>query len=293
MKTYLLLDGHFLCHRAKYTTGGISGLSFDGEPTGIAFGILRDAELLTDLFGASVVVWAFDWGGPGLRSQVSPTYKIKRWTREMTEEEEIAHEMFKKEVRRLQSDLLPALGYRNVYRVRGYEADDILAASAERIDTDDEAIIVTSDNDLWQCVRTNVRCYNPITKKMTTEASFREEWHLEPVMWAHIKAMAGCPGDGVEGIAGIGEKTAAGWYTGKLKPTSKKHQLISQNLKVANDNLPLVKLPYPGLELPEIRDDEVTESRRIRVQQELGIRPRRYAKKEKKMVGRGGFELDD
>lgn len=101
-----------------------------------------------------------------------------------------------------------------------------------------------------------------------------------------MKALAGCTGDNVKGISGVGEITAAKWFAGTLNPTSKAYQDINDQLEVHNDNLPLVRLPFPGLELPGLRDDEVTEERKIKVEIELGMRPSRRAEK------KSGFDLE-
>src|SRR3990167_2003289 len=289
MKTWLLIDGSCFAHRAHHVLGQ---LTHEGMGTGVAFGMMRDIEIQIELHGASKVVLAFDHPGLSLRKQICPTYKGNR-RQDLTDEEKEDYRLFYEQVDRLKSYILPSLGYKNVLEVSGYEADDILAQVAEKIPDDEEGVIATTDKDLLQCLRSNVRCYNPTSKKMVTSESFYQAWNVTPEQWASVKALAGCPTDNAEGIKGIGEKSAAGWFNGKLKQTSKKWLLINENIDFLKKNLPLVKLPFPGLRLPELVDDERTESKKIAIQEQLGIRSRRVkgVVRGVDVVSSGGFDI--
>lgn len=280
MEHLLLVDSNYLCYRAYRTTGG---LSHQGKLTGVAFGFIRDIEILSELFEPSIVVFAFDAGGPGKRSEISSVYKSSR--QEMTEEEREEKRQFYDQVHRLRSQILPDLGYKNVIWRKGYEADDIIAKIAEDLRTDQEATMISADGDLFQCLSDRVSFYNPHSKKITTAKKFREQWGLAPSMWASVKALAGCGTDDVEGIRGVGEVTAAKWFNGKLKPDSKGYKLISDNLEVFNKNIDLVKLPFPGLELPELVPDDTNLAKLMKVKADLGIKAKRTRVP-------GGFDLE-
>lgn len=284
LRVCFLVDTTYLCHRAWHATGR---LSHDGEYTGVAFGVLRDIENILEIYEGSLntFVFAFDHGGPGLRGLRDPNYKKSRVEKELTEEEKAANQLFFDQVDNLKRKILPSIGYKNIFCKRGYEGDDIIAAAAEVVkESMDDVVIITGDNDLWQCLDDKVSWRSP-SGKVVTFQSFRKEWEIDPEMWASVKALAGCSTDDVEGIKGVGEKTAAKWFNGQLKPGSKKYQDISNNLHVHNRNLPLVKLPYPGLELPGIRADGATEDNWRAVKDELGIRPARGSAKRRKFQG--------
>lgn len=271
MSLYLMFDCHYLAHRAYHSTGG---LQHEGEATGVSFGVLRDIEYLCDLFGADYTAFAWDYGGPGLRGAMVPSYKGTRAAKaaEWTDEERRSREWFSRQVVDLRSKHLPRMGYKNVFCERGYEADDILAAAAASLPARDDVIIVSADKDLWQCLAANVQCYNPATKKMQTLARFQAEFHgIDPCMWASVKALAGCTSDDIVGIDGIGDKTAAAYFMNKLKPGSKKHAAILAGLHVHNENIKLTRLPYPGLKLPELRPDELSKDGRAEVFTALGF----------------------
>jgi DNA polymerase-1 len=267
MGTWLLVDCNGLCHRALHTTGG---LSHNGQSTGVSFGLFRDLENLRDSFGPERTVLAFD--GPGsLRQQVYPGYKATRRNREFTPEEKKIREEFYEEMRRLHGELLPVAGFRNVLLSAGYEADDIIAKICQNLPPSVDAVIVSSDADLMQCLAYNVVIYRPHTKKVVTAESFTEEWGIPPKYWPHVKAYAGCSSDDIQGLFGVGEKTAARFLAGTLPPGKKRDQLVAGQ-GIFNFNLPLVELPYPGLVLPEIVPDEVTQVRLNAVRTRLGIR---------------------
>jgi len=244
-KPWLLFDCNFLCHRASHS--GVGKLSYNGVPTGTIYGFLKDVSYLMKQFDTDRTVFAWDFGR-GKRKEVSSAYKEKREQekQEYTGEQEREYAAFQKQVWKLRGSFLRRLGFKNVFFEQGYEADDIIASVANNIDSKDSAIIISADQDLWQLLRDGVTCYNPISKKTLDHITFMNEWGIEPPLWANVKAFAGCGTDEVVGIHGIGEKTAAMFYCGKLKEESAKYQKIVNNLDVLTKNIPLVRLPFEG-----------------------------------------------
>lgn len=273
-KSILVIDVSNLAYRAFYTTGG---LSHEGQPTGVSFGVLREISDQLDLHNPDRVVFAFDYGGPGLRGEIYPDYKGDR---KRTDEEEAARESLFEELRNLRRTILPDAGFRNIFRHRGYEADDIIATVALNAEPSDDVVILSTDKDLWQCLRRNVVCINPVSKKATTIESFRAEFGIDPVQWATVKAIVGGK-DNITGIKGIGPKNAVKWITGQLK-AGKKFEAIEDGLGIINQNLRLSTLPFPGLEIPELQEDAVTPKTMRSVFNRLGIRT---------VAAPGGFDI--
>ncbi len=293
MNTWLLVDVHYMCWRAKHTTGG---LSHDGVGTGIAFGVIRDVPAIAEMHGASKIIFAFDSDkSKGLRKKILPTYKSSR--DEKTDDEKEADKLVYAEIARLKNTILPSMGYRNIFSAIGYEADDIIAAIAQNLPVDTSAVIISADKDLFQCINDRVTCYNPTTQKTMTVLALKQKYGVHPDQWASVKALAGCDTDDVVGVKGVKEKTAADWFNGKLKPTGKKYQKISDNLHLMKQNLPLVKLPYPGLVVPEIVEDEVTDQKVHDTHVSLGFKTNRMsdrAKEKSKQIAKrlvGGFDV--
>lgn len=265
---WLLVDTNYIARRALYTTGG---LQYGGVSTGVSFGVLRDIEGQIEYHGANRTILAFD-SRNSLRKKICPKYKANR--DDKTEEQKEQDLEFYVELRRLKEELLPIVGYRNIIEVDGYEADDIIAQVALVLPSSVDAVIISADHDLLQCISDHVRFHNPSTKKTVNLRSFFDEWGLLPEDWPMVKAIAGCGTDNVEGIRGVGEKTAAQFIAGKLKK-GKKYDSITCGYDVVARNLPLVGLPLGGLELPPILPDVLTEAGKIEAQQLLGIRAKR------------------
>jgi DNA polymerase-1 len=274
---YLIFDTTYLAHKARFSTGS---LKFDGNPTGVAFGVLRDIERFLELYSPCTCVFAFDWGGPGLRGALSATYKISRskvknvhgeWVpKPMTHDEEEEQRLFHDQCKTLYREILPNMGFKNIFRVKGFEGDDIIAKVAEDLPMTDEGVMVSGDHDMWQCLRSNVSWHAP-SSGVVTFASFQKEWGLYPFQWAMVKSIAGCSSDDVEGVPGVGEKTAAKFVLGKLKPDSTKCKAIEANLELMRRNKPLVTLPFYDTPSFTLQPDEYDQDKKRAVYLSLGI----------------------
>lgn len=270
-----LVDTQYLCHRAWHTTGMLK----NGDmPTGVAYGVLMTIQQIKELWNPSNWVFAFDAPqSSSLRRRLYSGYKsgrLEKYAQE-TEEEKLQRAEFHRQVDTLREELLPMAGFRNIVSKYGYEGDDIIAAYAQDLPKSQEAVIIGADQDLWQCLRSNVCQYNPMTGKTVTAASFREEWGLQPYQWRDVKAMAGCKTDDVPGVDGVGEKTAAKWFRGELT-SGKVYDRIIDSLGVYSFSLPLVTLPFgEDLEVPEIQPEQVTKRSMSELYGVLGIRRKR------------------
>jgi 5'-3' exonuclease len=95
----------------------------------------------------------------------------------------------------------------------GFEADDVLATLAER--WDGPVDVVTMDRDLYQLVddARGIRVLNigkGVTKlEVVTDEVLREKYGISGREYADFAALRGDPSDGLPGVPGIGEKTAA------------------------------------------------------------------------------------
>lgn len=266
----LVLDCHYLCHRAFHTT---RDLSYQGKVTGVLYGFFSTLHSLMQRFPLDRVAFCFD--SPCLkRKEVFPAYKNKRHTKERTPEELEAYKSFAVQVSELKERHLSAAGFRNVLCCRGMESDDILASFAQS-PLYSRVILVTGDSDLWQCVSPTVSVYSPVSQTLCTHSSFLETYGIEPRRWALVKAIAGCSGDEVPGIRGVGEKTALAYVKRLLKPESKAFQSIQcpEGREIVRRNRKLVQLPMEGCPpAPLLLPDEVTLVSWRRVCASLGMR---------------------
>jgi 5'-3' exonuclease len=110
----------------------------------------------------------------------------------------------------LAEDGVRALGV-TVWSMDRYEADDALATAATRfVDAVAQVRILTPDKDLGQCLRgEQVVQVDRMRGKVIDESAFRERWGIEPASMPDLLGLVGDRADGIPGLAGIGEKTAA------------------------------------------------------------------------------------
>ena len=253
------IDCNNLCYRAFYATGN---MAYGGNPTGVVFGFLNQLFTIYKNYGPSIVP-VFCWDSPkSLRRDVCPTYKRKEGeaTPEQIEGRLEAYRQFD-EVR---TKVLPALGFGNlIFREEGFEADDLIAFGCANLKVDKFKMIVSSDEDLFQCLRNYVKIFNPGSNQQFTDIDFNTSFNITPDLWPHVKAIAGCSSDNVIGVQGVGEKTAIKYLTGELSFSNKKYNVIKQFVKSKEyeTNFQLVKLPYIGskftmeVKMPELKKE--------------------------------------
>jgi 5'-3' exonuclease len=108
--------------------------------------------------------------------------------------------------------VLDAVGIARV-GVPGYEADDVIGTLAAR--APGQVAIVTGDRDLFQLVddARGVRVLYPRKGvgdcDLIDEAAIEERYGVAARQYADFAALRGDPSDGLPGVKGIGEKTAA------------------------------------------------------------------------------------
>lgn len=232
-----------------------SKLKYNGEPTGALFGFFRDILALHRFYGTEQMAFCFD-RGVSKRKTLDATYKSNRKEPE-NEEVKLATRKLQKQLVELCDEVLPSMGYRNVFKSDGYEADDLIASICKHAlpEMDDGATIIISstDQDLYQLLQSakynekgqTVKIHLP-GNTIITSLSFKEKYGISPKSWHKVKAIAGCSSDNVAGIKGVGEKTAIKYIRFELKKKAKAYQSIVNNPDVVEHNLQLVTLPLPG-----------------------------------------------
>lgn len=241
MDRWLIIDGNYLAYRAFYSTP--SHLSWNDKPTATLYGFFRDLFILLDDFKPSRVSLCFDHGR-SKRYDLCPSYKSAR-RKNLAEDEIISIDAMKVQVEILKTELLRQIGFSNVHYQFGYEADDVIASLAHfSVPHGVEGLIISGDQDLYQLLRPGIKIYNPITKVVTTDRSFRFLYGIEPNQWIWVKAIAGCRSDSVPGVKGVGEKTALKYLRDELGGA--KLRSIEDSVELWRDNVPLIRLPMAG-----------------------------------------------
>lgn len=246
MKPTLVVDSSYLCYRSMFTIGD---LSFADKGTGVIFGFLRQIQELAVRFKYPQFIFTWD-SKKSFRRDVYPEYKRKdkSLTPEMAELLDIAKPQFPV----IRTQVLPRLGFNNNLIQAGLEADDMIAIAIRGIP--EISTIVSADNDLYQLLDANTSMWNIKDKRLYTKEDFVKEWGCPPQWWPVVKAIAGCDGDNVKGIPGVGYPTAIK-YLKKELVKGKKFEAIQAGDELRNRNYDLVYLPHPKTRPVELLPD--------------------------------------
>ncbi|MEU6290069.1 5'-3' exonuclease [Streptomyces sp. NPDC046988] len=209
----MLLDTASLYFRAYFGVPD-SVRAPDGTPVNAVRGLLDFIDRLVKDHRPDHLVACMDadWR-PHWRVELIPSYKAHRVAEERpagADEEEVP-DTLSPQVPVIE-DVLDALGIARV-GVAGYEADDVIGTYTAR--AKGPVDIVTGDRDLYQLVddARGVRVLYPVkgvgTLNLTDEAALREKYGVDGRGYADLALLRGDPSDGLPGVAGIGEKTAA------------------------------------------------------------------------------------
>jgi 5'-3' exonuclease len=200
-----LLDAPSLWYRAFHGIPS-SVVAPDGTPIGAARGFLDNvARIVRDTRPAELVACLdLDWR-PAFRVEAVPSYKLHRTVEGGAEDEP---ETLGAQVEVL-LEVLDALGIATA-GVEGYEADDVIGTLATR--ARGAVDVVTGDRDLLQLVRDDgpVRVLYTVEKlKAYDEAAVTAKYGIPGRAYAELAVLRGDPSDGLPGVKGVGEKTAA------------------------------------------------------------------------------------
>jgi 5'-3' exonuclease len=207
----MLLDTASLYFRAFY---GIPDTitAPDGTPVNAVRGLLDFITRLVDDHQPTRLVAAMDanWR-PDFRVALLPSYKAHRVANPVINAEEVP-DLLEAQVPIIE-DVLEAIGIAK-FGVAGYEADDVIGtlSHASKIPVD----IVTGDRDLFQLVdddrgvRILYTARGMSKLEVVDNARVVAKYGVAAASYADFAALRGDPSDGLPGVAGVGEKTAAG-----------------------------------------------------------------------------------
>lgn len=208
----LLVDTPSLYFRAFYGVPD-SIRAPDGSPVNAVRGLLDFvARLTTDRSPTHLVACMdYDWR-PAFRVEAIPSYKLHRVA---TGEEEQVPDALTPQVAVIE-EVLTALGV-PVVGVDGYEADDVIGTLATH--STRPVDVVTGDRDLFQLVDDSRGVRILYTARgvgrhdVVDEAWVAAKYGIPGRAYADFATLRGDPSDGLPGVPGIGEKTAAALVT--------------------------------------------------------------------------------
>jgi DNA polymerase-1 len=197
---FLIIDGSSMLYRAYFALPHF--FTKTGAPTGAIYGFLQMMLRLIKDENPSYIVVAFDRKAPTIRHKEYAEYKANRppMPDELSVQFKTIHEV-------LDGFDIP------FYEIDGYEADDIISTIVEKIkDKDISSLIVTGDMDLAQVI--SDKAIILITRRGVSgierfdRGKLKESLGISPEQVPDYKALVGDPSDNIQGIRGIGPKTA-------------------------------------------------------------------------------------
>lgn len=195
-----IIDGHNLLFRAFHAITPL--ITREGIHTNAVYGFVRMLLKILREHKPTHIAVVFDAPGATFRHEAYEGYKAQR---------ERAPESFREQVK-LAEEFLRLAGI-EVWRVPGYEADDLMATVARRAEESGmEVYLVTGDMDALQLVSDKVKvlsCRRGISDTVVYDVALVErEIGVSPKQIPDLKALSGDASDNIPGIPGIGERTA-------------------------------------------------------------------------------------
>jgi DNA polymerase-1 len=180
----------------------------DGEEinTSAVFGFVRELITLYNNYHYKEIICVWD-SPPYLKKTIWPTYK------ERPKKDLPSFEHEKEIIKAILFDLgIPAL-----YQ-KGYEGEEIAASIIDQLATDDDHKVdfYTNDEDCYALLN-NANLINSIANKKLkrselstfTKDDLLKKYSLTPKQFSEAKVLMGCQSDNIQGIKGVGIKTAS------------------------------------------------------------------------------------
>ncbi len=224
---FYLIDGSGYIFRAYYALPPLSRKS-DGMPTGavsgfcnMLFKLLEDSKSNDNDQKPTHFAVIFDSARKNFRNEIYSDYKANR--SDAPDDLIPQFEFIRQSVKAFN---LPSIELSN------YEADDLIATYAEQILKEGAKVtIISSDKDLMQLYKKNIRIYDPMKSKFISNEDINNKFGVNPDKVIDVQSLAGDSSDNVPGVPGIGVKTAAELINqyGNLENLLKNLQKIKQN----------------------------------------------------------------
>ncbi len=155
---------------------------------------------LLDTHQPTHVLAAFDFGGPTWRNEIHPLYRAHRTPMPPVLRERL-HGFY---------DMLSSLGLK-VLCLEGVEADDVIATAVLRWlgEGRGDAIVSSTDKDLHVLISFGALLWDHFKNEWHDRAWVEKKFGVTPEMLTDLLALCGDSNEGIPGVEGIGQKSAA------------------------------------------------------------------------------------
>jgi DNA polymerase-1 len=223
----MVLDGNSLAYRAFFALP-TDMTTASGQVTNSVYGFCSMLLTLMKDHKPDGVIVVFDRKEKTFRHEAAPEYKAQREA-----QPDILYQQMD-----IIKEMLEVMGIAAI-DAAGFEGDDLIATIAEKAEqAGEDLLIVTGDRDTYQLVRDpHIRVlYNKrgvSDYALYDEAGILERTGVTPAQYSQYAALRGDPSDNLDGVPGVGEKTAAKLMT--------KYQDIVSVFDAAEEQTPKLK----------------------------------------------------
>lgn len=206
----IIFDSNNLLHRILKLPE-FFGLTFNGTPTGGAFGVVQSIKntfQATGYMGRAIMVW--DGKKSERRLKLYPEYKGNRKPKDdiAKQDADAYFSVFNLNKKILMDNFLPSLGLASVVFPHK-EADDVIYQISRLYYTGEEILVISEDSDLLQLISffPNIKVYRPIKKSLITKDNFETDVGVDYRVFILYKAILGDTGDNIGHVEGVGGKS--------------------------------------------------------------------------------------
>jgi len=257
-----LIDGTYQINRAVYSDGDlIDGM---GNWSGPAYKFL---QMLFNFKNLGDLVIVFDHKHSQFRKKIYPEYKKRSEESdpEKAKRKEIVTEAIK-HTERILYQVLPNMGI-PIVKMPEQEGDDVLY-HLSRIyqDNGHKVYVLSDDGDFFQFVQHGINIFQPMKEKHINSHNFEEEIGFKPEFSVLWKAMVGDSSDNIDGVRGVGDKTATKIVNELESPDimalrewakngdKKIHKKVLDGLPIIKRNLLLIDISQVPLSREEVKN---------------------------------------
>ncbi|MBF7689077.1 DNA polymerase I [Acinetobacter rathckeae] len=233
MSPFVLVDGSYFLFRAYHALPPLT--TSTGLHTNAIRGAISAIQKLMRRTQPTHMAVIFDTPEPTFRHTLSPIYKGNRpsMPEELAEQIPYLHAIIR------------ALGI-PLYSLPGAEADDIIGTLTKQAERENQQVLIsTGDKDMAQLVNENVKLEDSFKERVLDVDGVFEKFGVWPHQIIDYLTLMGDASDGIMGVPGVGQKTAAkllteyGTIGGILENVDKIKSRVGKNLVEYADGIAL------------------------------------------------------
>ncbi len=195
-KKLYIIDGHAYIHRAFHALPMLT--NSQGLVINAVYGFTRMLLKIIKREQPDYLAVCFDSPHPTFRHKAFEQYKAtrKETPAELKTQIPMVQEM-------VEAFKIP------VFRMPGYEADDLIATIARQAEKQDvDVVVVSGDKDILQLVDEHIKVLSEPKGVLFTEKEVQEKFGFDADKIKDYLGLCGDSSDNIPGVPGIGEKTA-------------------------------------------------------------------------------------